>query len=88
MKSHASRSDVSLNLFQTVGLWGSAFGAVWGRGAGEGLAEAQRGFPLSVEWSGRTTLMERTPPAVLFPDCRFEGMVNLGQDVKEALNWV
>lgn len=50
MKSHASRSDDSLNLFQTVGLWGSAFGAVWGRGAGEGLAEAQRGFPLSVEW--------------------------------------
>ena len=61
---------------------------MWGRGAGEGLAEAQRGFPLSVVRDGRTPLMERTPPAVLFPDCRFEGEVNLRQDVKEALNWV
>lgn len=61
---------------------------MWGGSAGEGLAEAWGGFPLNVVWDGRTPLRERTPPAVLFPDCRFEGKVDIRQDVKEALNWV
>jgi len=88
MENHTSQSDVCHSLFQAVGLWGSASWAAWGGGAGAGLVEAQTGLPLSIVWGGRTPLMEGTPPAVPLPDFGFERNVNLGQDVKEALNWV
>lgn len=52
-----------------------------------GFAEWGEGF-LSVGWDGKIPLMDRIHQAVLLPDLRLEGKVNLRQGVKEALSWV
>lgn len=54
---------------------------MWGLLSGERVS-------LGIGWDGKTPLMKRIHQAVLLPDLRLEGKLNLRQGVKEALNWV